>query len=193
MNKGALPVTNRAASPDAGGWSAVCVIPLHAGQNTVRLEHKSLFPYYEKLAVAPVPAGMPVTKTNIQVSRQYGINPGFLDHWVEEMNRAKGAPHSVLFAWYAFDKQGSLDDKSLQAWTSPAAKLFQGFRPKSREELAALYQQHFQQASTEWQALQATLPPDANEADSDLDDAPKKEVKQPTLADASLDPLREQL
>jgi hypothetical protein len=149
MMKGASAVTNRGASPDAGGWSVSGIFPFTAGKNTLRLEHKSRFPYFEKLAVAPnpLPAGAPIPQSNVQIARQYGINAGFLDHWVEEMHRAKGAPHSVLFAWYAFDAQHSLDEKSLSGWTSPAASMFKGFRPKTREELAAKYQQVFQQAN----------------------------------------------
>ena len=82
--KGAAAVENRAASEDAGGWSVSGIFSLAAGRNTLRFEHKSRFPYFEKLSVAPgsIPAGAPVPKTNVQVARQYGINPGFLDHWV---------------------------------------------------------------------------------------------------------------
>ena len=46
-----MPVENREASPDAGGWSVTGVFPLKAGQNTIRLEHKSRFPYFEALMV----------------------------------------------------------------------------------------------------------------------------------------------
>ena len=44
---------NRAASPDAGGWSYVAIVPLKKGANTIRLEHASRFPYFEKLLIAP--------------------------------------------------------------------------------------------------------------------------------------------
>ena len=44
----------------------------------------------------------------------------------------------MLFAWYAFDAKASLDDNSLTGWTSPAVALFQGFRPKTREQLAVV-------------------------------------------------------
>jgi cytochrome c553 len=196
MKKGAAAVENRAASEDAGGWSVSGIFPLAAGRNTLRFEHKSRFPYFEKLSVAPasIPAGAPVPKTNIQIARQYGINPGFLDHWAEEMRRAKGAPHSVLFAWYAFDGSGSLDDKSLSGWTSPAAKLFQGFHPTTREQIAARYQELFQEAGRQWRALQAARPrPDGTEPDDEMEDAAKKDVKQPGLPDLSLEAFRELL
>jgi mono/diheme cytochrome c family protein len=192
MKKGAAAVQNRAASPDAGGWTVAGIFPFASGRNTVRLEHKSRFPYFEKLAVSSVPAGAPLTKTNAQVARQYGINPGYLDHWVEEMRRAKGAPHSVLFAWYAFEATGSLDDASLSGWTSPAAKLFQNFHPKTREALSARYQEFFQQADRDWQALRAGRPEaDAIDADNEAEDASKKEPKESGLPDASLEGFRE--
>ena len=196
MKKGARAVENRAASPDAGGWSVAGIFHFAAGRNTLRLEHKSRFPYFEKLSIAPssIPAGMPVPKSNVQIARQYSINPGFLDHWVEEMRRAKGAPHSVLFAWYAFEAKGSLDPSSLSAWTSPAAELFQGFQPKTREQLAARYQELFQKADREWKALQATLPrPVVSDPDGEMEDSAKKDAKHAGLPSASLEAFRELL
>ena len=50
MKEGAAAVQNRAASPDAGGWTVTGIFPLNAGKNTLRLEHKSRFPYFEKIA-----------------------------------------------------------------------------------------------------------------------------------------------
>ncbi len=196
MKKGAAPVENRAASEDAGGWSVAGIFPLTAGRNTLRLEHKSRFPYFEKLSIAPssIPAGTPVPRTNVQIARQYSINPGFLDHWAEEMRRAKGAPHSALFAWYAFDARGSLDDNSLSGWTSPAAKLFQGFHPNTREQIAARYQESFQEADRQWRVLQSARPQtDGTEPDDEMEDPAKKEFKQPGLPDSSLEAFRELL
>jgi hypothetical protein len=40
VKKGAPSVQNRAASPDAGGWSVQGVFALKAGANEIRLEHK---------------------------------------------------------------------------------------------------------------------------------------------------------
>src|SRR5207244_3442905 len=100
----------------------------------------------------------------------------------------------VLFAWYAFDARGSLDDNSLTGWTSPAAKLFQGFRPETREQLAGRYQESFQQADRQWQALQASRPrPDAAEPDDEMDDPAKKDVKESGLPNTSLEAFRELL
>ena len=100
-------MTNRAASPDAGGWTASGVYALRAGKNTIRMEHKTRFPYFEKLLVTKSELRDP-PKTTAQVARQYGVNPGFLDQWVERLNRSKGAPASVLFAWHAFADGQSL-------------------------------------------------------------------------------------
>ncbi len=196
LKTGAPPVENRAASPDAGGWSVTGIFPLNAGKNTLRLEHKSRFPYFEKLLLAPnpLPKGSPVPLSNIQISRQYGINPGYLDHWVEELRRSKGAPHSVLFAWYAYQAQHSLDEKSLNGWTSPAAKLFDGFHPKSAEELAARYQELSNEATRQWLALEAALPAaEKSKLDDDAEDLAPKTGPQPMLSDASLDAVRELL
>src|SRR5262249_6256288 len=106
--RGNGPVTNREASPDAGGWSVTGVLPLIAGKNTLRLEHKSRFPYFEALLVSPLPKNREAPRSREQVARQYGINPGFLAHWVDEMRRAAGAPHSVLYALFAYSERRSL-------------------------------------------------------------------------------------
>jgi hypothetical protein len=137
VKKGAPPVQNRAASPDAGGWSVQGVFALQAGANTIRLEHKSRFPYFEKLKLTPsaLPAGT-APRTTAQVAQQYGVNLGYLGQWVEEFDRAKGAPASVLFAWLEYGKPWA-------AWSSPAAKLFAGYESASREKLAARYQELF--------------------------------------------------
>jgi cytochrome c553 len=195
LKEGAAPVQNRAASPDAGGWSVTGIFPLNAGKNTLRLEHKSRFPYFEKLLVTPnpLPKGTATPLSNIQISRQYGINPGFLDHWVEELRRSKGAPHSPLFAWYAFQAQHSLDEKSLSGWTSPAAKLFEGYHPKSAEELAGRYEMLCNGVIQEFQAYQAShAGVDSNKLDDEEDLAPKTAPQQ-ILPDAGLDALRDML
>ena len=100
--RGKGAVQNREASPDAGGWCVAGVFPLKAGTNTIRLEHKSRFPYFEALVVNPLPRGIEAPKSVDQVARQYGINPGFLEQWVEELRRSKGAPNSVLYALFAY-------------------------------------------------------------------------------------------
>jgi hypothetical protein len=142
--RGQRPVENREASPDAGGWTVRGVIPLKAGLNTIKLEHKSRFPYFEALQVSPATAA---PKSLEQISRQYGISPGFLELWVEEVRRSKGAPASVLYAMFAFADKGTIAGDALKDWTSPAAANFKGFEPKTREELAARYQQLFNDAT----------------------------------------------
>ena len=163
--RGQRPVENRGASPDAGGWSVTGVFPLKAGSNTIRLEHKSRFPYFEALLLNMFNPGVAVPRSLAQVSRQYGINPGFLEKWVEELRRSKGAPASLLNAMFAYSEKGSLAGDALKGWTSPAAERFGGFLPKNREELAARYQSLFAEADQEWQKLEpskATKLPDAS-------------------------------
>ena len=55
MKTGLEPISNRAASPDAGGWSPIGIFGFASGMNTIRLEHKDRFPYFEKLLVARNP------------------------------------------------------------------------------------------------------------------------------------------
>jgi hypothetical protein len=70
------------------------------------------------------------------VAAQHGVNLGYLGQWVEEFDRAKGAPHSVLFGWLEFGKPWT-------GWTSPVARLFAGYESATREKLAARYQEVF--------------------------------------------------
>ncbi len=146
--RGKGPVTNREASPDAGGWSVSGIFPLLAGKNVVRLEHKSRFPYFESLQLHALAKGSEVPLSSQQVARQYEVNPSYLGQWVEELRRDKGAPNSVLYALFAYG-----ENKGLEAWLSPAAARFKDFHPKSREELAAHYQQLFNEADGQWQQV----------------------------------------
>ena len=150
MKTGLEPITNRAASPDAGGWSPLGVFRFRSGINTVRLEHASRFPYFEKLLVAPnpLPAGAPIPKTLDQLAREFDVNSSFLKQWVERLRRSKGAPASVFFGWHAFGTDQTLDE-----WASPAAELFRDFDPSNREELAARYGVLFRRAVDQWQEL----------------------------------------
>jgi hypothetical protein len=150
MKRGAPPVENREASPDAGGWSAAGIFPLQPGENVIRLEHKTRFPYFGKLSVAPNPLapGAPVPRSTVQIAREYDVNPSLLEQFVEHLGRSRGARASVFYAWEIFGTEKSLED-----WTSPAAKLFAGFRPADRAELAARYGELFHQASRGQEAL----------------------------------------
>ncbi len=138
VKKGEGAVENREASPDAGGWAPLGIFRLEQGENTIRLQHKNRFPYFSKLRVAasPLPPGKAAPRTPVQIARHYGINASILDQMVEHLERSNGAPASVL---YAFENFG----KPLTGWSSPAAKLFAGFTARTREEMAARYQELF--------------------------------------------------
>ena len=148
MMQGAEAVSNRAASPDAGGWTVAGVFQLSAGKNTIRLEHPSRFPYFEAFGVAPsrLPAGKAAER--VQIARRHDVKPGVLEQWVERLERSKGAPATVLYAWHAFN-----EGQSLEGWMSPAAQAFGAWPVSSREELAARYQSLFSQAAAAWRAL----------------------------------------
>jgi hypothetical protein len=141
MKRGAGPIQNRAASPDAGGWSYVAIVPLRQGANTLRLEHASRFPYFEKLLIAPHKrAETPMT--SVQIAARYGINPGFLEQLVDHLQRSNGATASVLYAWE------TLASGARTAWSSPVAQLFTG-ETAAAEAVAARYEALFQQALKE--------------------------------------------
>ncbi|HUQ94373.1 MAG TPA: DUF1549 domain-containing protein [Bryobacteraceae bacterium] len=169
--RGAGAVENREASPDAGGWAALGVFPLKGGENIVRLQHRTRFPYFEKLRLAPSPfAPGQGPRNDVQIARAYGVNPLFLAQLGEHLNRSNGAPASVLYAfetWGAAAKQGP--------WSSPAAKLFEGFKPADVKQLTARYQELFSEALRQWEALPAA-------------DRAKKETK---LTVAAFDALRQ--
>ncbi|HEU0119142.1 MAG TPA: DUF1549 domain-containing protein [Bryobacteraceae bacterium] len=133
MKRGADPVQNRAASPEAGGWTVVAVVPLQKGVNTLRLEHASRFPYFEKLLISKnTVANYP--RTVVQIAAKHGVNPGFLEQMVEHLKRSDGAVASPLYAWEVYGTGGALAE-----WKSPAAKLFEGFQPADAQALADKY------------------------------------------------------
>ena len=148
MKSGLEPIRNRAASPDVGGWWATGIFPFKAGKNVLRLEHKERFPYFEKLLIAPnpLPEDVQPPKTHDQLSREFEVNRGFLEQWIDRLRRSRGAPASVFYAWHAFGTDAALD-----SWTSPAAKLFPDFRQADHRELAARYEGLFRQAVSQWQ------------------------------------------
>ncbi|MBI1355102.1 MAG: DUF1549 domain-containing protein [Acidobacteria bacterium] len=184
MAEGAEAVANRAASPDAGGWTVAGVFALEAGKNTIRLEHAARFPYFEAfgLTPSPLPAGKG-PRTPLQIARQYDVKPGFLEQWVERLNRSKGAPASVLFAWHAFNA-----GESLAGWASPAAQAFGEWPVASREELAARYQTLFSRAAAEWR----TIHPEAA-VDFTKNERYKDAAEDPGLPDAGLEVYRKLL
>ena len=170
--RGAEPVQNREASPDAGGWSALGVFAMKAGDNVLKLQHRSRFPYFQKLRVAPspFPAGAAVPRTSVQIAQAHGVNPSFVTRMVEHLERSSGATASALYAFEVFGQK-------LDAWQSPVAKLFAGYTGNTREALAARYGELFRQAADAWMAL-----PEAER---------KKETTK--LPDAGLDAVRQLL
>jgi len=140
MKAGAGPVQNRAASPDAPGWSYVAIVPLEAGKNKIRLEHASRFPYFEKLLVAK--HTLPQTPlTIVQVATKYQINPGFLEQFMDYFDRSQSAISSVLYAWEAHESKSLI-----AAWSSPVAELFKSSPGQTKEAIAARYEQLFQES-----------------------------------------------
>jgi hypothetical protein len=140
MRQGASPVQNRAASPDAGGWSYLAIVPLNKGTNTIRLEHESRFPYFEKLLFA-LHNQDPTPFTPVQIANRHSINPGYLTQLVDYLQRSNGATASVLYAWEILGTGAALKD-----WASPASRLFANESISTSEELAARYEAHFQDA-----------------------------------------------
>ncbi len=151
LMKGGLPaINNRVASPDMGGWSVAGIFPLKTGENTIRLEHSSRFPYFEAIAIAPsrLPDSTVTPTTAARGAREYKLNPEFLGQWIERLSRDQGAAASILYAWHAYREGHTLD-----GWPSPAAKALGGRKYDSREELAGRYQELFDLAVERWRAL----------------------------------------
>jgi hypothetical protein len=181
-------VTNREASPDAGGWSVAGVYELKAGKNVIRLEHKNRYPYFEAFTLTPF-AGAEAPKSVQQVARQYGVNPGYLYQWVQEMRRARGAPHSVLLPLFAYEQKKTLGGDGLAGWTSAAVERFRGYEFASLEDLAARYQQLFDEAGKAWDELEAKRIAESNGETKKVE---RNAVKQDEgLPDAVLEAFRE--
>ena len=190
VQAGLPPEVNRTSSPDAQLWTAIGIFPFRQGRNTLRLEIDGPFPYFDQFLVAqnPLPAGAVVPKTSVQVAVDYGINPDILLQWTDYLRRSRGAPASVLYAWHAF---GTPAYDSLAAWTSPVARLFDGLKHSTRQELAAFYQTLFDRANSAWRALH----PDGSTEDKAEDDnaSLKTDKKDETLGDSALEALRQVL
>jgi len=139
--RGKDPVQNREASPEAGGWTYLAIVPFKKGDNVLRLEHASRFPYFEKLLVSPnTLATFPFT--DVQIASKYNVNPSFLDQLVDHLQRSSGAVASVLYAW---ETNGT--DAPRSAWVSPVANLLEGVT--GADAIAAKYEALFQQAVKE--------------------------------------------
>ena len=182
MKVGAKPINNRVASRDPGGWSVSGIFPLETGTNSIRLEHASLFPFFRSLAVAfsSLPEGVEAPTTPARLARENGLNLVFLGQWVDRLRRDRGAGASVLFAWHAFR-----DGLSLDGWESPAAKVFGRERYGSPREVAARYQELFDQAVEQWRALHPEFSINyANERYKDISE-------EPVLPDPGLEAFRQ--
>ncbi|MBL8174266.1 MAG: DUF1549 domain-containing protein [Bryobacterales bacterium] len=140
VKKGEGAVQNREASPDAGGWAPLGIFRLAQGENVLRLQHKNRFPYFSRMRIAasPLAAGKAAPRTLVQIARHYDINPSILEQMVEHLERSNGAAASVLYAFENFGKQRPAGE-----WTSPAAKLLEGFTGGTRQALADRYQTLF--------------------------------------------------
>ena len=156
---------------------------MRSGENTIRLEHESRFPYFEKILIAKyrLRADGEIPRTVAQIARQYGVNAGFLEQWVERLNRAKGAPASIFFAWFAYG-----DNR--EGWATPAANTFGGARYTSREEAAARYQELFNEAVREWSELHPESALNYTNKERYKDDQ-----EEPTLPDPGLEAFRKVL
>ncbi|MEP7366493.1 MAG: DUF1553 domain-containing protein [Acidobacteriota bacterium] len=143
MKRGAPPIQNRAASPEVDGWSYVAIVPLQAGENVLRLEHASRFPYFTKLMLAPN-ALQRAPLNIVQVAAKYGVNPGFLDQMVEHLKRSNGAAASVLYAWEIQGTKARMED-----WATPVKALFAGQTFATPEALAAKYDELFKRAEAD--------------------------------------------
>ena len=187
VRAGAPAETNRTSSPDPHEWTVIGIFRFQPGQNTIRLEVDERFPYFGELAVAShsIPEGAPIPKTRAQLAAEFDLNRDILLQWAERLRQSKGAPASVLYPWHAF---GTPDYGSLSEWKSPAATLFEGVRPTTREGLAAVYQELFEQADRAWKTLR---PEGLRDDDGEDGETRGKERpgKQPSLADPALDAL----
>ena len=193
VQAGLPPEVNRTSSPDAQLWRPIGIFSFRQGRNTVRLEIDGPFPYFDQLLVAPNPLAMGavVPKTSVQVAVDYGINPDILLQWTDYLRRSQGAPASILYAWHVF---GTTAYDSLSEWTSPVARLFDGLKPSTRQELAAFYQTLFDRADGAWKSLH----PDGSTEDKAEDDdtslkTGKDKDKVEKLADSALEALRQLL
>lgn len=136
------PVQNREASPETAGWRFLAIVPLKAGPNTLRFEHRNRFAYFEKLLLAPHTLPQ-APLTPVQISNRFDINPGYLEQLLEYFDQSQGALASPLYAWEILATNG---DRA--AWTSPARSLFAD-TPATADAVAARYETLFQQALKE--------------------------------------------
>jgi hypothetical protein len=141
--RGLPPVSNRAASPETGGWTALGVFPLHSGLNTIRLEHASRFPYFTKLSLTRYDKPNP-PRTYVQIAAAMGLNASILEQLVEHMDRSQGAAGSELYGWEAVVRGGKLS-----AWSSTVAALFSSTDHAGEQAMSKRFGELFLRASRE--------------------------------------------
>ncbi len=182
MKSGQPAVNNRVPSASTDGWSVAGIFPLETGENTIRLEHLSRFPYFESLAIAPsrLAESADTPKTEARAAREYDLNPEFLKQWVERLNRDRGATASILYAWHAYRSGHSLDIRA-----SPAARALGGGTYASKEQLAGRYQELFDHAAEQWRILY----PEAASINY-KNERYKDDTEEPSLPDSGLEQFR---
>ena len=141
------------ASPDAGGWSVAGVFPLKAGNE--------YDPAGAQIAV-PILRGAAGASACREVSRRRNRWTRWPAIWTSIRDSgAVGGRDAAIEGRAEFGavrdvrvfREESLAGDALAGWTSPAAERFRGFLPKTREELAARYQELFAEADREWQKV----------------------------------------
>lgn len=168
--------------PDTQTWFVEGFLKLPSGKSTLRLERAGPFPHFDKLLLAPArqPDGQavatapppPAAETKPDV---YELLALFTRQWVDYLNRTQSEPKSALAVWHKFRADADRFSPDQIKETSPAAALFGNSRVQSFEQLAARYQELFDQSDAAWQALKAT---DAGKAATALPDPALESVRQ---------------
>ena len=189
LKTGPPPVENRAASPDAGGWSVTGIFPLDAGKNTLRLEHKSRFPYFEKLLLAPnpLPKGSPaplIEYPDCAAVRNQSRIPGSLGGGAAQI---EGRAAFRAFCVVRISGATFVGRKISERLDFARREAVPRLPPETAEELAARYQELWNEADAQWLALWKRLSP--TDEKRKLEDAAKDLAPKtgPMLSDASLE------
>ncbi|WP_051670785.1 DUF1553 domain-containing protein [Bryobacter aggregatus] len=105
--QGLPPVQNRAASPETPGWTYLAIVQLQRGKNTIRMEHASKFPKFDKLLLSPHTA-KETPLTPVQIAALHKVNPTILEQLMDFFDRSQGAPASALYEWETKEKTPAL-------------------------------------------------------------------------------------
>jgi hypothetical protein len=106
---GALRVSEAAGTatgtwfPDSQAWSAMAMVVLKTGRNTIRLESDGPFPHFDKLALVPrtLPEGLdPAALASAdELGRERSLNPRLIERWRNALAKARSAPDSIFRPW----------------------------------------------------------------------------------------------